>query len=539
MGEFMDYFSFDDLEQVLSTIPKEIKQQKLSVLLPHYNEKNIIANINIIVSLLKKWNWNFEIIVSDDGSSDSDLIMQGYTSIKELKIVQSFRNYGKGRALVTAYEESVGEYILFLDSDLELSLEHLPYFMKQMLDTNVDIVIGSKEAKGSQLEYPFIRKFFSFVYATIIKILFGMPVKDTQTGIKLFKRKALESTLPYLLVKRFAFDVELLALCHYQGFRIASHPIVLQYTRSEDLGRMTIDTIIHMFKDTLAIFWRLKSGFWKNINVKKKSLKYVVISTSVDITVYSGDVYHIKNTQEIPSLLEQLTDYDVVIFLNKQEELPVFMHYSLDRIFADDNIKGVFPLLYPLTNNIEEELYYSIIGNIFCPHGCYPHYRPVKQKFIGSVPLYIHLESVQFVFRRSYLEEIINSNEGKFPKNILDCSQIVHTPYFYIHQQFPRNFNEYKDYLLKNTCRVMGVKKWMRNLYLFTALLFVIGIFEQSWIYSIPWIFLEIGLHFWYIYSLGIRKGVRYLWLFDRIRLYNVFYNFICVFVGIKKIIKK
>ena len=521
----MKKFTFDNINSVLQEIPVDIKQKKVSILLPYYNEASIIVqNTHLIISQLLAWDWNFEIIVSDDGSYDNgtELLNQEFTQNPNVKIIRSSRNYGKGRALCTAFEKSVGEYILFIDSDLELSIDHLPYFMDKMIKTNSDIVIGSKEDPRSDLNYPFIRKLFSRVYALINKILFNLSVKDTQTGIKLFKREVLEDTLPYLLVKRFAFDIELLALCQYRGYTIESHPIILHYTRGTELGRMNLDAILSMFKDTIAVFWRLKSNFWKNIALGKKNLKYAILSfdeKDKDIK----DMFYINTVEDVPTLLSDLKSYDIIIFKEIGDEIPIFAQDILDRIFIDPTIKGILPLLYPITKNIYEELYYSVIGNMFFPKGYYPRYRPVKQGFISNLKEDNDLFSTTlFVYRRELLEEIIAQNDNKFPIKIQNITSVVHTPSYFIHKQFPNNRKEFQKFIRNQSDDIVGIKKNIQTMYLFLMVLFIVALVSKEYLLILPLMLVETGMYLWYIYSLGIRKGIRYIILFNIVRITRV-----------------
>jgi hypothetical protein len=81
-------------------------------------------------------------------------------------------------------------------------------------------------------------------------------VRDTQTGIKLFKRAVLEDVLPRILVKRFAFDLELLANVHHFGYRIVEAPVTLNFKRV--CSRLRLPAVWNVFVDTLAIFYRMR-----------------------------------------------------------------------------------------------------------------------------------------------------------------------------------------------------------------------------------------------------------------------------------------
>jgi hypothetical protein len=87
-------------------------------------------------------------------------------------------------------------------------------------------------------------------------VLFGLPVKDTQTGVKVFKREVLEFVLPKIVVKRYAFDLELLVLAHMGRYKIGEAPIVLEF-RNKYIYTIGIKSIFKIITDTLGVFFRL------------------------------------------------------------------------------------------------------------------------------------------------------------------------------------------------------------------------------------------------------------------------------------------
>jgi len=91
----------------------------------------------------------------------------------------------------------------------------------------------------------------------ILRVLFNLKVKDTQVGIKLYRREVLEKVLPCILVKRFAFPVEILAVANYFGFtKIMEAPVELRYNF---LGtNVNLRETFRIIWDTFAIFYRLK-----------------------------------------------------------------------------------------------------------------------------------------------------------------------------------------------------------------------------------------------------------------------------------------
>jgi hypothetical protein len=122
---------------------------------------------------------------------------------------------------------------------------------------DADIIVGSKRHPVSQVNYPFIRKVLSLGYYLGVKILFGLKLTDTQSGIKLFKRKIVEKIIPKLLVKTYAMDIEMLAVARHFGFkRIYEAPIEVMFNR--ETSRIKWKTVFWMLWDTLAVFYRLK-----------------------------------------------------------------------------------------------------------------------------------------------------------------------------------------------------------------------------------------------------------------------------------------
>jgi dolichol-phosphate mannosyltransferase len=229
-----------------------------SILIPAYNEEaNIVATIEETAKVLEAFNPSYEIIVIDDGSRDKtqekvlSVINSGNSKVK---IQSYFPNKGKGYALKYGTGFANGNHILFLDADLDLHPSQLIEMYKIMQENNADVVIGSKMHKDSMLNYPFLRKILSSSYYLIIKVLFRLKVKDTQTGIKLFKQEVLKKCISQVLVKRYAFDLELLVIINRKGYRIFEAPVYVKENR--EFRRIGVKDAFKVFFDTLGVFGR-------------------------------------------------------------------------------------------------------------------------------------------------------------------------------------------------------------------------------------------------------------------------------------------
>ncbi len=226
--------------------------------MPAYNEAGrIISSIEETVRAFNSFGYPGELIVMDDGSSDDTYEKAVALSQKypQLIVRRNPVNMGKGRAIKKALHYISGDFTLFLDADMDLH----PFQFKALFDImhldKADIVIGSKLHPNSIVNYPLQRRIISFVYYLLVRILFNLPCRDTQTGLKLFKTEVLRNVLPKVLVKKFAFDLEVLVNAHRLGYKIAEAPIILKPQRP--YGRIGSKAIFTTGWDTLAIFYRM------------------------------------------------------------------------------------------------------------------------------------------------------------------------------------------------------------------------------------------------------------------------------------------
>jgi glycosyltransferase involved in cell wall biosynthesis len=239
---------------------EEAFKGKISVLMPAHNEAgHIYHNILETQKVLEEVSIDYEIIVIDDGSQDqtyeeaSKAVREGTVIVKKTRT-----NYGKGRALKYGYRFATGSLVVFLDADLDLHPRQIRMLYDVMKENDADIVIGSKRHSASVLQkYPKRRRMISYLYNLFVRILFASHIRDTQTGLKLFKREILDDIFHRILVRRFAFDVELLMVAHHLGYKIMDAPVVLDFNRVRRMGRVRIKDLLRTWQDTLAIFYRL------------------------------------------------------------------------------------------------------------------------------------------------------------------------------------------------------------------------------------------------------------------------------------------
>ena len=233
---------------------------KLSVVIPAYNESACIYNNALkIIEILERIVQSFEIIIVNDGSKDNTKseIERVMKCDDRIHIVSSEHNHGKGSAIIAGVSEAEGDYIAFVDADLEINPEQLEGFLIRMLEDNKDIIIGCKFHKDSEIEYPFKRKVLSMGYYIMLLVLFQLNVKDTQTGLKIFKADAIKPFAHLIRTAGFAYDIEILAVAHRRGYSIGQMPVKVVYVREKGSRRIGIMDVLKAFNDTWAIFYRL------------------------------------------------------------------------------------------------------------------------------------------------------------------------------------------------------------------------------------------------------------------------------------------
>jgi glycosyltransferase involved in cell wall biosynthesis len=208
--------------------------------------------------MMKTLKRPFEIIVVDDGSEDwtFEEAGKGAKGLFGVKVKRNEINQGKGHALKEAFRLCKGEWVVFLDSDLDLDPAQIKLFFEIQQREGCDVVIGSKRHPDSVIDYPLKRRIISSGYFFLVKLLFNMPLRDTQTGLKLFRRQVLERVFPKVLIKRYAFDLEVLVLAHHHHFTIAESPVIVNYRGK--FGHIGVKTVFNIFWDTAAVFYRLR-----------------------------------------------------------------------------------------------------------------------------------------------------------------------------------------------------------------------------------------------------------------------------------------
>ncbi|OGC57555.1 hypothetical protein A3H26_03270, partial [candidate division WWE3 bacterium RIFCSPLOWO2_12_FULL_36_10] len=235
----------------------------VTIIVPAYKkEKLIYKNIKSIYETMVKTRYRFEIIVVVDGFLDKTFENASKFRRKNVKVIGYRTNRGKGFAIRFGMYRAKGDFIAFIDAGMEIDANGISMILEHMIWYKADIIVGSKRHQASKVNYTIMRKIYSWGYHFGVKLLFRLKLTDTQVGLKVFRREVLKKILPRLVVKQFAFDIELLAVAHRLGFtRIYEAPVEmhLDFIDSSFQKSLFLDPLIrNILRDTLGVFYRMK-----------------------------------------------------------------------------------------------------------------------------------------------------------------------------------------------------------------------------------------------------------------------------------------
>jgi glycosyltransferase involved in cell wall biosynthesis/O-antigen/teichoic acid export membrane protein len=227
---------------------------EISVIVPTHNGGNqLVTTVESVIRTLYSLGKSYEILVVSDGSTDGSeaAVASRYDRVGVLHYA---RRQGKGIALTVGMTRARGRYVAFIDADGDLEASEFRGFCAVMDLYDPDLVIGSKRHPLSEVSYPLTRRLMSWIYHRVVRLLFGLNVRDTQTGMKLIRRDVLDVVLPRMVEKRFAFDLEFLVVARRLGYtRIFEAPIKLSYRFASTVSAKAAGRIL---LDTAAIYYR-------------------------------------------------------------------------------------------------------------------------------------------------------------------------------------------------------------------------------------------------------------------------------------------
>ncbi len=248
----------------------------LTLIVPIYNGSEYVAeNLRKIVHALEELGDSYEILAVCDGCTDDTAAVVEGVLDRRIRVLRYAQNHGKGHAICFGVAHAHGRLVGWLDADLDIEPDAIVTAVRRFEHSEIDAVIGSKRHKDSEVDYPPLRRVLSWGFQLLVRLLVQVNVRDTQVGAKVFRREMLDVVVPLLLIKRYAFDLELLAVGVEFGFdRIEEMPIQLHYRFTGT--SINTEAVQRMFIDTLAIAYRIHLCHWyvRQFSAKQRERTY-------------------------------------------------------------------------------------------------------------------------------------------------------------------------------------------------------------------------------------------------------------------------
>lgn len=210
----------------------------LSVVIPSFNEGSKIgAFLQDVQYYLEQQNFHAEIVVVDDGSTDSTQeVLNQLRESYPICILRNDMNSGKGYSVKEGVMASSGKFILVMDADNAYIISSLNDFLTPLIGGEYDIAVGNRRINSSRfvlspkyLPYVYVRHLLGQIFNMFTRMIVLQGYTDTQCGYKCFSREAAIEIFRMQRIKGFCFDVEVLFLAAKLGYRCVEVPVTFYY----------------------------------------------------------------------------------------------------------------------------------------------------------------------------------------------------------------------------------------------------------------------------------------------------------------------
>jgi dolichyl-phosphate beta-glucosyltransferase len=230
----------------------------ISIIVPAYNEATRIPQtLRTVENYLEKENWNAEVIVVNDGSTDqtASVVTEACSRFKALRLVENPGNLGKGYSVRHGIFEARGEVLLFTDADLSAPITEMTKLVEPILKNQFDVTFGSRAVDRSLIgvHQSLFRETSGRIFNLFVQVLTGLPFKDTQCGFKAFRRDAAVRVFELQTIMGFGFDPEILYIAHKRRLRLKEVPV--RWDHVEGTTVRFLKDSCRMFLDLLVIRW--------------------------------------------------------------------------------------------------------------------------------------------------------------------------------------------------------------------------------------------------------------------------------------------
>ena len=253
----------------------------ISVVIPLLNEKESLRELtDSLMDVMKSYNFSYEIIFIDDGSSDNswDIIEELSSKSDTIKGIKFQRNYGKSQALHAGFLKSQGKVVFTMDADLQDDPKEIPAMYDMIINDNFDLISGWKKKRFDSVIFKNIpSKIFNFAARTTS----GIKLNDFNCGLKAFKKDVIKSINVYGEMHRY-----IPILAKNEGYKKIGEKIVNHKPRKYGKTKFGPSRFLYGFLDLLTI-WFI-SSFGKRPMHLFGSLGLILITTGFLFAAYLG-----------------------------------------------------------------------------------------------------------------------------------------------------------------------------------------------------------------------------------------------------------
>ncbi len=237
---------------------------KYSIVIPAFNESGRIpATLESVIACIRAHSWDAEIIVVNDGSTDNtaELVLNIGRTAPELRMIENPGNRGKGYAVRNGVLHSLGDIVMFTDSDLSAPIEEAERLFAA-ITSGADIAIGSRWLATSRQTHrqPLYRQFFGRCFNAVCRMVMRLPFVDTQCGFKAFTRAAAQTVFQLQTIERWGFDPEILFIALKRGYRIQEVPVSWAHDARSRISYLRDG--LQMLKELAIVRWNALTGHY-------------------------------------------------------------------------------------------------------------------------------------------------------------------------------------------------------------------------------------------------------------------------------------
>ena len=238
----------------------------LSVVIPAYNEAlRVGSSLEKTQAFLESKPYPTELIAVDDGSKDGtpQVLREAAARFPSMRILRNEPNRGKGFSVRRGVLEARGEFVVFTDADLSAPIEETEKLLEALTSTGGDAAVGSRALRRELIgiHQPLLREISGRGFNLLVRLFTGLNVRDTQCGLKLFRRSTTRLAFELQKITRFGFDPELLFLIQRIGGKIVEVPVRWNDNPATKVHFLRDAT--RMFLDLFAIRWRAATGQYR------------------------------------------------------------------------------------------------------------------------------------------------------------------------------------------------------------------------------------------------------------------------------------